>query len=241
MLPIPIGDATRSRTFPVVTVAFIILNVLVFLFELSLGTGGFRAFTMAFGNIPFEMVTGQDIPPRGPSPIYLTLLTAMFMHGGFGHLLGNMLYLWVFGDNVEDSMGHVKYLLFYLVCGVAASLAHIFSDPGSRIPAVGASGAISGVLGAYMMLHPTGQIRTLWIFLIFIRVIYLPAWLLLGAWFIFQLLPGLQTLGGGQESGIAFWAHIGGFVAGAVLIFLFRDPQRGPAAEGWWDSRRGYY
>ncbi len=233
MLPIPIGDVTRSRTFPIITIILIAINVLVFLYEISLGLSGFERFTRAYGNIPFEMITGQDIPPPGPQPIQLTLLTAMFMHGGFGHLLGNMLYLWVFGDNVEDSMGHAKFLLFYLICGVAASFAHIFAEYGSRIPAVGASGAISGILGAYMVLHPLGQVRTLFILFIFIRIIYLPAWLLLGAWFLFQLLPGLQSLGGGRDSGIAFWAHIGGFVAGALLIFLFRDPRRRPADEVW--------
>jgi membrane associated rhomboid family serine protease len=219
MLPIPIGDVTRSRTFPFVTVTLIALNVLVFLYEASLPGRGFETFTRAYGNIPFEMITGTDLPPRGPVPIYLTLLTSIFMHGSFLHLGGNMLYLWVFGDNVEDSMGHIKYLIFYLICGLAASFTHIFFNLDSRIPAVGASGAISGILGAYLVLHPHGQVRTLWIFFIVVRIIYLPAWILLGAYFVLQFA---QVVMGGAESGIAVWAHIGGFVAGAILIFLFR-------------------
>jgi membrane associated rhomboid family serine protease len=176
------------------------------------------------------MLTGSDLPPRIPYPVYITLLTSIFMHGGWLHLIGNMLYLWVFGDNVEESMGHAKYLIFYLVCGVLASLTHIFMDPRSSIPAVGASGAISGVLGAYLVLHPHGQVRTLWIILLFIRIIYLPAWLVLGSYFLLQLA---MVLYGGQESGIAVWAHIGGFVAGALLIFLFRNPRRAYEARGW--------
>ena len=233
MLPLPIGDVNPTRSFPLVNWVLIGINILVFLYEFSLGSRGFQSFTLAYGNIPFEMVTGQDLPPRGPSPIYLTLVTAMFMHGSWLHLGGNMLYLWVFGDNVEDSMGHGKYLLFFLICGVLASFAHIFFNLDSRIPAVGASGAISGVLGAYFLLHPQGQIRTLFIFFVFIRVIYLPAWLLLGAYFVLQLL---QAMVGGESSGIAVWAHIGGFAAGVLLIFVFRDPRRGPAAAIDWRS-----
>jgi membrane associated rhomboid family serine protease len=234
---LPIGDVTRSRSFPIVTIILIVANVLVFLYQLSLPQREFVAFVTAFGNIPYEMVAGEDIPPPGPSPIYLTLFTAMFMHGSISHIFGNMLFLWVFGDNVEDSMGHLKFIIFYLVCGLAAAATHIASELNSTVPAVGASGAISGVLGAYMVLHPHGHVRTL-IFFFFIRIIYLPAWLLLGAWFLFQLLPGLQSLGGGRGSGIAFWAHIGGFVAGALLIFLFRDRNRQALNEYW--SRRGY-
>lgn len=223
MLPIPIGDVTRARRFPIINVLLIIANIVVFLLAISQGTRGFRLFTEAYGNIPWEMMTGRDLPPTGPSPIYLTLLTAMFMHGGWMHLIGNMLYLWVFGDNVEDSMGSAKYLVFYLVCGVAASLMHIIFNLDSRIPAVGASGAISGILGAYLVLHPHGLVRSLLIIFVFIRVIYLPAWLLLGAYFLLQFA---QLFLGGEASGIAFWAHIGGFIAGMVLIFLFRDPRR---------------
>jgi membrane associated rhomboid family serine protease len=231
MLPIPIGDITRARTFPVINVTLIALNVLVFLWEISLGPRGFRQFTLQFGNIPWEIVTGRDLPPLiAPLPVHITLLTAMFMHGSWLHLLGNMLYLWVFGDNVEDSMGHGRYLIFYLICGVLASLTHIAFNLNSQVPAVGASGAISGVLGAYFVLHPNGQVRTLWIFFIFIRVIYLPAWLLLGAYFVLQFV---QASYGGADSGIAVWAHIGGFIAGAVLIFLFRDPRRSHRAGNW--------
>jgi membrane associated rhomboid family serine protease len=219
MLPIPIGDVTRARIFPVVNIILIIINVLVFLYEISLGPRGFQLFTLAYGTIPLEIMTGRDLPPAGPTPIYLTLLTSMFMHGSWTHLIGNMLFLWVFGDNVEDAMGHLKYLIFYLICGILASFTHIFFNLGSTIPAVGASGAIFGTLGAYFVLHPQGQIRTLFIFFIIIRILYLPAWLLLGAYFIFQFFES-------GNSGVAVWAHIGGFVAGAVLIFLFRDRDR---------------
>jgi membrane associated rhomboid family serine protease len=237
MLPIPIGDVTRSRTFPYVNVAIIAVNVLVFLYEISLGGRGFQVFTQAYGNIPLEILTGRDLAPRIPFPVYITFLTSMFMHGGWLHLLGNMVYLWVFGDNVEDSMGHAKYLLFYLICGVLASMTHVFFNIGSPIPAVGASGAISGVLGAYFVLHPNGPVRTLWIFFIIIRVIYLPAWLLLGAYFLLQFA---QAFYGGPDSGIAVWAHIGGFVAGAALIFLFRDPRRSVAIDPWASQSRGW-
>jgi membrane associated rhomboid family serine protease len=238
MLPLPIGDITKTRSFPYVNVTLIALNVLVFLLTIGQGADGYRLFTLAFGNIPYEIVTGRDLPPTiAPFPVYITFLTAMFMHGGWLHLLGNMLYLWVFGDNVEDSMGHGKYLVFYLLCGVLASLTHIFFNIDSRIPAVGASGAISGMLGAYFVLHPNGPIRTLFIILLFIRVIYLPAWVLLGLYFLLQVA---QATFGGPDSGVAVWAHIGGFVAGMVLIFLFRDPRRGPAAQIDWRAGRGY-
>jgi membrane associated rhomboid family serine protease len=238
MLPLPIGDITRTRSVPYVNITLIVLNVIGFLFAVSLGPNGFRAFTLAFGAIPYEIVTGRDLPPTISFPVYMTLLTSMFMHGGWLHLLGNMLYLWVFGDNVEDSMGHGKYLIFYLLCGILASLTHIFFNIDSRIPAVGASGAISGVLGAYFILHPNGPVRTLWIVLIFVRVVYLPAWMLLGLYFILQLA---QAFLGGPDSGVAVWAHIGGFVAGMALIFLFRDPRRGPAAQiDWRPDRRSF-
>lgn len=233
MLPIPIGDVTRARRFPYVTIALLVLNVAVFVYQISLGAAGDQ-FVLAYGTIPYQIITGQDLQPLIPYPVWVTLFTSMFMHGGIMHLIGNMLYLWVFGDNVEDSMGHGKFIAFYLICGLLAGAAHIWSEPLSRVPAVGASGAISGIMGAYMVLHPLGQVRSLLIIFFFIRIIYLPAWLLLGAWFIFQLLPGLQALGGGAESGIAFWAHIGGFVAGVLLIFLFRDRRQAVWSRASW-------
>jgi membrane associated rhomboid family serine protease len=241
----PIGDDnTGRRITPLVNYALIAANVLVFV--LFQGMGANERFTYAFATVPGEIVTGKDlvsddelvelpvtqqqvkIPGLRPTPIsvYITLFTSMFMHGGIAHLLGNMLYLWIFGDNIEDTLGHVRYLAFYLVCGLLASLAHVmttlvFNGLGSEqmlIPCLGASGAISGVLGGYIVLHP--HRRVLVIMLQFITQV--PAMVAIGLWFLFQIISSLGILGGGSEvGGIAFAAHIGGFIAGLVLIRPF--------------------
>jgi membrane associated rhomboid family serine protease len=226
---IPIGDENPSpyRGVPWVTVTLIVLNVLVFLFELTQGD----AFIAGFGAIPYELIHNVDLvgytgdlpQAPGPVPIYLTLLTSMFVHGGWLHLIGNMVYLWIFGDNVEFSMGHFRFIVFYLLCGVLASVAHIVASWDSTVPSVGASGAIAGVLGAYIVLYPSASVRTLLILGPFITMTRLPALVLIGFWFFTQFLSGLVSIGDtAQTSGVAFWAHIGGFVAGVVLIFLFR-------------------
>ncbi|HIC90752.1 MAG TPA: rhomboid family intramembrane serine protease [Syntrophaceae bacterium] len=212
---IPLKDDVPSRTFPFVTIGIIILNVLVYLYQASLGYHGQEIFVRQMGAIPFEITHIIDIDPRSSVPIPLTVLTYMFMHGGFLHLLGNMLYLWIFGDNVEDSLGHIRFVLFYLFCGVMAALIHILSDVNSLSPMVGASGAIAGVLGAYFLLYPKANVLTLVIFFLFIRTIKIPAILFLGLWFLIQILNI------GSASPVAWYAHIGGFICGILFIAFF--------------------
>ena len=236
---IPIGDDnTDRRTRPVVNLAFIAINVLVWIFPQGMGQG--IDFTYAFSAVPQEIVSGQDVasqdrivtdPSTGqryrtpglrptPIPVYLTLITAMFMHGSWLHLLGNMLYLYIFGDNLEDVMGRGRYLLFYLVCGVLAGLAHVFTsvaiDSGMLTPSLGASGAISGVLGGYILLFPRRRVRVI----MFRILMTVPATVAIGVWFLFQLVSSLGYLGG-ASTGVAYGAHIGGFIAGLILVRLF--------------------
>ncbi|ACZ39212.1 rhomboid family intramembrane serine protease [Sphaerobacter thermophilus] len=238
---IPIGDDNRGRrTTPFVNYTLIVLNVLVFLYEVSLPMDQLEVFVYRFGIVPAEITQGVDIPPLAPFPIYLTILTSMFLHGGWAHLLGNMLFLWIFGDNVEDSMGHLRYLIFYLLGGIGAALAQIFlAGPDSTTPMIGASGAIAAVLGAYFVMYPGGLVRVLVVLGFFITVVMVPAVIMIGLWFLLQLLSGLATLGieTQQTGGVAFWAHVGGFVTGLVLVWVFRDPK---AVERQRAARRGY-
>jgi membrane associated rhomboid family serine protease len=227
MIPISDDPGPRHLT-PIVTFGLVLVNVLVFLFELSLGDGVERLFQSA-GVIPLEFTVNRDVPPPAPIPgvYYTTLITSMFLHGGLLHIGSNMLFLWIYGDNVEDSMGHGRFLLFYLLCGLVASATHIFFNWGSRIPSVGASGAIAGVLGAYLILFPSASIRTLLFLGPFITMTRVPALILIGFWFVTQVFSGILALGETEQTaGVAFWAHVGGFVAGLVLIFLFRRPAR---------------
>ena len=240
---IPLGDDnSMRRTVPVVTYALLALNVFVFIFFQGLGQN--EAFTMSFSTVPEEIATGNDIvtpsrevvhPATGepiilpglgetPIPVYWTILTSMFMHGGLMHLLGNMLYLWIFGDNVEDRLGHLRFLIFYLICGVVASLTHVLvnlSGENALVPSLGASGAISGVLGAYWVLFPRSRVRVAMGY--FISDV--PALIVIGLWFVFQILGGLGSATGGG-AGVAFGAHIGGFIAGLILVkpFLWSRP-----------------
>lgn len=205
--------------------AILLANIGVFLYELSLGERALEQFFFSAGVIPSEYLTGRNLGPPPPGGvIYLTLFSSMFMHGGFLHIASNMLYLWVFGDNVEDHMGHVGFLIFYLLCGVLASLAHIFMNTGSQIPSIGASGAIAGVLGAYLVMFPGATIRTLVLLGPFIMLPRISAIILIGFWFLSQAFAGLASLGATSEqtSGVAVWAHIGGFLAGIVLVAFFR-------------------
>jgi membrane associated rhomboid family serine protease len=241
----PIGDDNTGRTIrPFVNYAFIAINVLVF--ALFQGMGGNEELTFSLSTVPREIVTGEDlvtpdrqvtepvtgqqvsVPGLQPTPasVYITLLTSMFMHGGIAHLFGNMLFLWIFGDNVEDTLGHLRYAGFYLVCGLLASLAHVFSTvafygAGSEqalIPSLGASGAISGVLGGYVMLHPHRRVTVI----VFRMITQVPSYVAIGLWFLFQLVSGLGAFGEGtQTGGVAYAAHVGGFLAGRVLIRLF--------------------
>ena len=280
---IPIRDPLRSRRFPAVTVALIVVNLLVFLFQGYLaGTDPVVAdwsndrqvwveanldpppifnpyyylgrrlpgqsifsypiprddlFVMEYALVPGELLGGTDLPPTIPIPLWLTLLTSVFMHGGIMHVLGNMLYLWIFGDNVEDAMGPVRFLIFYLLCGLAATFSQILLAPGSTVPLLGASGAIAGVLAAYFMLFPYARVLTLAPIFFFLRLISIPAVFLLGFWFILQVISGATSLG--MSSGVAWFAHIGGFLAGAILVFPFR--RKGVPVVLWRMIRRGRF
>lgn len=236
----PIGDDNRDRkTFPVVNYLLIALNVFVFIYWQRWGHNS--EVTLGYSTVPAEILTGRDIvtqsltekdpitgnvteyPGLGPTniPVFLTLFTSMFMHGGIAHLAGNMLYLWIFGDNVEDALGHVKYFFFYLLCGALASLCHVFSTlifgPSLLIPSLGASGAISAVLGAYLRLFPGKRVHLLTFFII----ISVPAFIAVGVWFAFQVVNGLGALGGDDAGGVAYAAHIGGFIFGLLLVGWF--------------------
>ena len=240
----PLYDDNSDRTTtPIVNYILIAINILVFVFLQQLGTND--KFTYAFSTVPQEIVTGRDvrtpdrvveepvtgqqllIPGLQPTPfsVYLTLIFSMFMHGGIAHIAGNMLFLWIFGDNVEDSMGHLRYLVFYLLTGVLASLAHVLStvmfaadQTSLLVPSLGASGAISGVLGGYLVLHPKRRVTVI----LFRFLTDVPAYVAVGIWFAFQLISGLGVLGGGsQQGGVAYAAHIGGFVAGVVMVKFF--------------------
>jgi membrane associated rhomboid family serine protease len=217
---IPIGDDdVRGGPAPVLNWALIAVNVAAFLLELSQPSErALQSFITAWGVVPREYSTGHDIAPLIPLPFWSTLVTSMFLHGGWAHLLGNMLYLWIFGDNLERVMGHVRYLLFYLVCGLAAGVAHIAFNSGSTVPSVGASGAISGVLGGYLMLFPRNRVRVL------TRggVMAVPAFVMLGIWILIQFVSQMGALVQTEQTGgVAYMAHIGGFAAGLVLVKFF--------------------
>ena len=234
-------DNTGRTTIPWVNYAFIALNIFVFVVLQRLGSD--TSFTYSFSTVPQEIMTGTDVVTspriveyagqelevpglgRTPGSVYLTLFTSMFMHGGIAHIAGNMLFLWIFGDNIEDRLGHVRYTIFYLLCGLIASLAHVFTTAAFAgeqadmlVPSLGASGAISGVLGGYILLHPARRVTVI----LFRFLTDVPAWVAIGIWFAFQLISGLGVLGeGSQQGGVAYAAHIGGFIAGLVLIKFF--------------------
>ena len=253
---LPLSDDNSDRTtFPVVNIALIILNVLVFVaFQ---GMGGNEGFTLAYSTVPAEIAGGKDIvtedrvveveTKQGPQqvvmpglketpiPVYLTILTSMFMHGGLMHLVGNMWFLWIFGDNIEQDMGRIRYLAFYLLCGVLASLAHVMvslSGPSAMIPSLGASGAISGVMGAYLVLHAHRRVTVL-----LVRVlVQVPGYVAVGVWIGFQVISSIGALGG--QSGVAYAAHIGGFIAGVALAKPFMLGRRDEDLPGWRDVHR---
>src|SRR6266498_3586243 len=215
---IPLRDDNPTTIKPVVTVALIVVNAMVFLYQLSLAPGQEKLFVYEFGAIPAVIFGSRNLPAEVEAvPPVLTIFTSMFLHGGFMHLIGNMLYLWIFGNNIEDAMGHARFIVFYVVSGVAASFAHVFTNLDSTVPAIGASGAISGVLGAYLLLYPRAQVLVLVPLGLFTRMMYIPAFIALGLWFMLQLFAGASSIGqvGG---GVAWWAHIGGFVAGMALV-----------------------
>ena len=213
---IPLKDVIPSRTTPFVTVTIIVLNSVGFLFELSLPEERLESFLRVMGVVPADF-------------LWPTVLTSMFLHGGWLHFLGNMLYLWIFGDNVEDQLGHGRFVLFYLLCGVTAALAHIFMNPFSVAPTIGASGAIAGVMGAYFVLYPRSRILALVPLLIFWDIFEVPAIFFLGLWFVIQFFSGVGSVAAGagiETGGVAFWAHVAGFLAGMVGVLVFRKRRR---------------
>lgn len=235
LIPLKDTNPLRRIRFQYVTVALIAACAGVFLWQVSLGTEGGQRAVYQFGTIPATILGDRYLNPEiAVIPPELTLITSMFLHGGWMHIIGNMLFLWVFGDNVEDSMGHGRFLFFYLLCGVAAALAHVFTNAESAIPTIGASGAVSGVLGAYLVLHPKAQVLTL-----LLRIIVtLPAVVVLGLWIGLQFFNAWMTAGDATGGGVAWWAHIGGFVVGAVLIIPFRHKSV-PLLDGLGSSRGG--
>ncbi|MBV9504403.1 MAG: rhomboid family intramembrane serine protease [Acidobacteriia bacterium] len=210
----PIRDTEPSYSKPVVTVVLIVINILVFLFEFSLDSYSQNALIFQYGLVPDRFH-------------WSNVLTSMFLHGGWMHVLGNMWFLWIFGDNIEDAFGHAKYLLFYLLCGVAAALTQVFFNRYSRVPMVGASGAIAGVMGAYLVKFPQSRIRSLIFILFFLTTVDVPAWIMLIYWFGIQFVSGFESLGSAQvaQGGTAFFAHVGGFLVGILLIYLLGTQQ----------------
>ncbi|MGC9529375.1 MAG: rhomboid family intramembrane serine protease [Candidatus Bipolaricaulaceae bacterium] len=280
---IPIRDYRPSGVVPYVTVALILINMLAYVYQLTLSDStaisvslrwvdgcawqevfGARSsppgfdpqlyrvfaggrgcqypvsersyFVIQYGLIPGEFWRGQDLPPTAPLPVWATILTSMFLHGGLLHLLGNMLYLWIFGDNVEGAMGHAKFFLFYLACGVGGAVTQAAVAAGSTAPMIGASGAIAGVLGAYLILFPWSRVLTLVPIFFFIQLVEVPAVIILGLWFVIQFLSGLADLS--ALSGVAWFAHLGGFLTGAMLVFPLKRRHVAAGLVDWLRRRR---
>jgi len=233
---IPLHDDNPTERTSVVTIVCIAACILVFFYQASLPSGSGDTFIFQYGAIP-ALVFGQGTPPEMDAviPAYGTLITSMFLHGSWMHLIGNMLYLWVFGNNIEDVLGHPRFVVFYLTCGVLAALSHALTDPSSFVPMVGASGAISGVLGAYMLLFPRARVL---VFIPGLGTTRVAAAIVLGMWFVMQLLSGGMSIGS-KGGGVAFFAHVGGFLAGMVLIGVFKHPDVrfiAPDRRDRWDS-----
>jgi membrane associated rhomboid family serine protease len=216
---LPLKDENPASSFPFMTIGLILVNSLIFFHQISMDMAESQRFIYAWGAIPYQIIHGEGLYNHSPLiPIRLTIFSSMFLHGGFFHLFGNMLYLWIFGNNIEDVLGHFRFLVFYLLCGLVAAMTQVFSVPDSTVPMIGASGAVAGILGAYLLLFPHARILTLMFIFFFIRLIYLPAVIILGFWFFIQLL----SISARAESNVAFFAHIGGFVVGLILVKAFR-------------------
>jgi membrane associated rhomboid family serine protease len=223
---IPLRDLNPTRRVPIITVIFVAINVLVFLYEQTLSERGLTRLFLQYGVVSSRFFDGNLTLNDG-----LTLITSMFLHGGWLHIGGNLLYLWIFGNNIEDRLGAVRFIGFYFITGFVASALQIINEPSSRLPMIGASGAIAGVLGGYIVLFPRARVQTLVVFFVFIQVVSVSASLLLGWWFLIQLFNGVMSLGDYAQGGVAFFAHIGGFIAGAILIRLFTIGRR---PDDWW-------
>jgi membrane associated rhomboid family serine protease len=229
MIPYRADDADDpTSALPVVTIGLIALNFVIFLYELSLTTQGnqLNHFLNAYSLVPCEYTMRCALNPGTPSPFWITLFSSMFLHAGWAHILGNMLFLYVFGIHVERSMGGFRYLVFYLVCGLGANAFEIASSLGSNLPGLGASGAISGVLAAYLLLYPGSHVRTLIGFGFFFWPARFPAWVFIGVWFLIQLIYGLASISAVNAGGVAYSAHVGGFITGLLLVRLFAHPRR---------------
>ncbi len=214
---IPYKDDNPTRTFSFVTIGLIIFNILVFLGQIA-SPSGMEKISLSYGAIPQYILTFENVQPLHP---VLTIFSAMFMHGGILHLAGNMLYLWIFGNNIEDKLGHVRFLVFYIFCGIVSAYAHAITEPNSLIPMIGASGAISGILGAYLLLFPRAGVYTIIFLGFFIRIVKIPAFIVIGFWAIIQFANGLLSTGLIKEGGVAWFAHIGGFLTGLLTIKLW--------------------
>jgi membrane associated rhomboid family serine protease len=230
---IPIRDLNPTRSTPWVTWTLLLVCGLVYVWQAVLPPGTDREFIYGYGLVPQRLVSHPD------AESVVTILTSMFMHGGFMHVLGNLWFLHIFGDNVEDNMGPARFAVFYLLCGAAAALTQVAVNPGSLVPMVGASGAIAGVLAAYLVLYPGARVVTLIPIFIFLHWTELPAWVFIALWFVLQFFNGLGALGSGAGGGVAYWAHIGGFLAGISLIWLFRTPRAQAPRVAWQPPRRG--
>ena len=231
---IPLKDLNPRRTFPIVTLGLIAVNVAVFLYQITLPPQAMTEFVMAYAMVPAKLDQALAGPAGVPlQAALLPFLTSMFLHGGWLHIIGNMWFLWIFGDNVEDELGHFRYLLFYLLCGVGSGLAQTVFSWGSPVATLGASGAISGVLGAYMLFFPRAQILTLIPLIIFFFTVKLPALFFIGFWFVLQFLSGMGSLqSGGAAGGVAWWAHVGGFLLGILLVKTAMPPRKCWGAHG---------
>jgi membrane associated rhomboid family serine protease len=215
---LPLKDDNPTNTFPFVTLGLILVNCLIFYHQITLNFSAGERFVFLWGAIPYQITQGEVLHGKGLVPPILTLFSSMFLHGGFLHIIGNMLYLWIFGNNIEDTLGHFRFLVFYLIAGLSAGLVQVFSDPLSTTPMIGASGAVAGILGAYVLLFPGARVVTLMFIFIFIKMIRVPALIILGFWFLIQVL----NITGGSEGGVAWFAHLGGFMAGLVLVKVFQ-------------------
>jgi len=230
---LPLRDDVPSRTFPFITVGLIVVNAVVFIGELA-RSGGLQQAAYDYGFIPGYLTafaSGEGVPVE---QAFFPLLSSMFLHGGWLHLIGNMWYLWIFGDNVEDRLGHFRFLLFYILCGLIGNVAHYLFNTGSALPAIGASGAVSGVLGAYLISYPRARILVLVPLFFFLQFIELPALVVLGFWLVLQFLNGAASLAHSAGGGVAWWAHVGGFLGGMLIFWIFRPGprvayRRGPA------------
>ncbi len=222
----PLRDTIPSNKFPFITISIIIINLVIFFYEVSLGQN-LEIFIQNFGVIPAKFTTFWKEDPTQIAGLVITPFSSIFLHGGWMHVISNMWYLWIFGDNIEDRTGHFRFFIFYIICGLIANATHIVTNVGSNIPTIGASGAVAGVMGAYFLLFPRSKITTLFFLVIFIQIVRIPALFFLGFWIVLQIISGTLSMGlDSQTGGVAWWAHIGGFFSGLLLILFFKKHQK---------------